>query len=94
MTSTEYRQYQQAVESFFGREEIENLSSTSEEPYFSWRPCDCCQRDLGGNRYDASGYNRKAKEVQEYSVCEDCIYYAEYGQLDDQTMMDIEKSDK
>jgi hypothetical protein len=27
-------------------------------------------------------------------VCQDCEYYAEYGQLDDMTMLDIEEDQK
>jgi hypothetical protein len=60
-----------------------------QEPWFSWRPCECCRRSLGGNREHATGYNPTTKEIQEYDVCEDCIYYAEYGQLDDMTMDEI-----
>jgi hypothetical protein len=33
-------------------------------------------------------------EVYEYSVCSDCLYYAEYGCLDDWTMMEIEDSEE
>lgn len=65
-----------------------------DEPYFSWSGCDCCGGLLGGNREHASGYNPKTKEIQEYKVCTDCIYYAEYGQLDDMTMMNVEESKK
>jgi hypothetical protein len=65
-----------------------------QEPWFSWRPCECCGTRLGGNREHATGYNPTTKEIQEYDVCMDCIYYAEYGQLDDQTMLDIEKSEE
>lgn len=61
-----------------------------DEPFFSWRPCDCCGSSLGGNREHATGYNREKDEIREYTVCEDCIYYAEYGRLDDTTMDEIE----
>jgi hypothetical protein len=60
-----------------------------DEPFFSWRRCDCCGTSLGGNREHATGYNPTTKEIQEYTVCEDCIYYAAYGQLDDQTMLEV-----
>lgn len=59
------------------------------EPYFSGRRCDCCGSSLAGNREFATGYNPAAKRVQEYSICEDCVYYAEYHQLDDTTMLEI-----
>jgi len=62
------------------------------EPFFSWRACDCCRRPLGGSREDATGYNRKEKRIQEYVICEDCIYFAAYGRLDDMTMLTIEDS--
>ncbi len=93
MTKSEYVDYEQAVDDFFEREGIANLSSTSGESFFSWQPCQCCGRPEGGDREEASGYNPTTKEVQTYDcVCIDCIYYAEYGQLDDETMLEIEKS--
>lgn len=92
MTHQSYAEYEAAFKRFFENEGIVNLSSASEEPYFSWTVCDCCQRPMGGNCYDATGYNPTTKEVQEYSVCEDCVYYAEYGQLDNKTMMAVEDS--
>lgn len=60
-----------------------------DEPFFSWGRCDCCKTKLGGNRVDASGYDILNKEAREFVVCEDCIYYAEYGCLDDATMLAI-----
>ncbi|KKM74876.1 hypothetical protein LCGC14_1395940 [marine sediment metagenome] len=65
-----------------------------DEPSFSWTRCDCCDRDLGGDRYHATGYNRQADQIQEYSICVDCMYYAEYGRLDDQAMLDIEDNER
>lgn len=65
------------------------------EPSFSWRNCDCCGTSLGGDRYYASGWNPTTKEICEYEyVCPDCIYYAEYGRLDDTTMDEIEQSEE
>lgn len=63
---------------------------TCNEPFFSWSPCDCCQSPLGGNREHATGYNPTTKEIQEYTICEDCAYYAEYGRLDDRTMDEMD----
>ena len=92
----DYEQYQKAVSSFFEREGIQNLSPVynedeTNEPFFSWRPCECCGRSLGGNRETCSGYNPETDEIYEYDVCINCIYYAEYGRLDDMTMMEIEE---
>jgi len=97
MNKDEYRDYQRAVTRFFEQEGVNNLSAIADddgtiEPSFSYfsSGCDCCGRTLGGNAYQANGFNPTTGEIQEYDeVCEDCIYYAEYGQLDDQTMLDI-----
>lgn len=88
MTKKEYAEYEQTVKEFFEKEGIQNLSAISAdngtcEPYFSWSSCDCCQTGLGGNRYDANGWNPTREEVYEYRICEDCMYYAECGHLDD-----------
>ena len=93
MTRQEYEDFEQAVADFFEREGITSLSCPINcEPYFSWKWCDCCQRTQGGDRHEASGYNPTTKQIYTYSVCPDCIYYAEYGQLDDMTMLDIAQS--
>jgi hypothetical protein len=55
------------------------------EPYYSNSSCDCCGAEAG-DREDATGYNPTTKQVQRYSICTDCVYYAEYGRLDDKTM--------
>jgi len=102
MNKKEYAEYEAAVADFFEREGINCLSSDSNEyeegcvePHFSWRACDCCNRPLGGDRYCCSGYNPETKEVQDgYSICTDCYYYAEYGHLDDMTMMEIDEDDE
>jgi len=60
-----------------------------DEPSFSWGTCDCCGTSLGGDRYFATGYNPIEDEIYEYSVCMDCIYYAEYDELDDMTMLEM-----
>ncbi len=94
-TTADYKEYEQRVAEFFQREGINNLSAMSDaegntiQDEFSWRPCDCCRRQLGGTRIQASGYNPTTGEIQEYKICTDCEYYAAYGQLDDMTMMDM-----
>ncbi len=93
MTKQEYADYEATVAEFFSHG-LNNLSSRGES-FFSWRPCQCCGTHLGGDRYECDGYNGQTEEVEEYDcVCSDCVYYAEYGQLDDQTMLDIEASDE
>lgn len=102
MNASEYQDYQARVAQFFEREGVHNhLSPISDEngnwnEYFSWRPCEVCSSPLGGNRIDANTYvvkaNGKPGKVVEFSVCVDCLYYVEYGRLDDMTMMEIRKS--
>jgi len=95
MNKAEYKQYEAAVKEFFFLEGIQNLSSGADrecnEPHFSWQRCDCCQRPLGGDREFATGFNPTTKEVREYEICMDCVYYAEYGRLDDATMQKVEQ---
>ncbi|GAG40794.1 unnamed protein product [marine sediment metagenome] len=66
------------------------------ESYFSHARCECCLRPLGGGREHATGWcpgdEGKPGEVLCYEVCRDCLYYAEYGRLDDMTMLEIEDS--
>lgn len=91
MTRIEYASFQANVRRFMEREGIENLAHEGEDSCFSWRGCECCGTSKGGGRVTATGYNRDTDEAQHYTVCEDCIYYAQYGQLDDQTMLDMER---
>lgn len=91
MTAKEYAAYKAAVEAFDARHPgLMNLSATG-DPYFSWRRCDVCQRPEGGDRYDCTGWNEKTEEIEEYMACGDCVYFFEYGELDDATMLEIEK---
>ena len=90
MTKAEYADYQATVAEFFSHG-LANLSSKSGETFFSWSPCDVCGTHLGGDREECNGYNTKTKEFEDYDcVCTDCVYYAEYGRLDDQTMIEVE----
>jgi len=59
------------------------------EPWFSWSPCQCCGCHLGGNREYLYARDRRNRIVQ-FTICEDCVYYIEYGRLDDTTMARVE----
>ena len=88
MNKNEYENYKIRVELFFTSEGINNLTQITDddgycEPYFSSINCDCCNRSLGGDRYDCNGYNSKHNKIYEYSACTDCVYYAEYGYLEE-----------
>ena len=89
----EYNEYKKRFAHFMKIEGLNNLSQQDPESeyYFSHWPCDCCSRPLGGDRMECNGWNPTTKQVQsDYSICTDCYYYAEYGILDDMTMMKIE----
>lgn len=55
---------------------------------FSWAPCDLCNRALGGDRQHFALTNPDDSEPIYCRACNDCGYYAEYGCLDDMTMLD------
>lgn len=93
-TKEEYDQFCKDYAEFMEREGLSNLSrqgGEDTETFFSWRSCECCRTTLGGDRVLADGYNPTTKQVQsDYAICTDCEYFAEYGTLDDMTMLDIE----
>lgn len=96
MTKQEYENYVQSVNQFFETEGVNCLSpvcdyDTPVESYFSHRDCECCKRSLAGDRYDCDAFRPETNEIIQFSVCPDCVYFAEYGQLDDMTMMDIQE---
>lgn len=60
----------------------------AEEAHFSYSACDCCGSTLGGDRHPAHGRD-KDNQIVHFSVCVDCLYYINYGQLDDMTMAQL-----
>ena len=58
------------------------------EPSFAKDPCEICITCFGGDSYDAHGLIDG--NIVHIQVCEDCLYYAEYGRLDDTTMESME----
>ena len=97
MTIKEYNEYKLAVKQFCDNENIITLDAIADpdngyyEPYFSHNNCECCNRSLAGDRLDCIAYNEKDHQIYNYTVCLDCYYYFEYGQLDDMTMEDLEE---
>jgi hypothetical protein len=95
MNKIEYTEYEKAVKAFHERNKLvwPSLCSPVDHeasPYFSWKPCECCGRKLGGDREDYN-FVPESGELVKASICTDCIYYAAYGCLDDLTMTEIEK---
>lgn len=90
MTRSEYDAYCVKVAEFYSREGIRDFSCCEDCcPFFSWRPCECCERPLGGDRHPVNAYHEETGAILEYEVCEDCVYFACYGRLDDDTMFSI-----
>jgi hypothetical protein len=86
-TKQDYAEYQKSVAKFIARENLSFLSTGTDtkpedeggnpDPWFSWRPCECCGSPLGGNREYLFAWSGKTR-VQ-FEICEDCVYYLEYG---------------
>ena len=102
MTKKQYREYCERVESFmksegingFSPPQIEGEEERAIESFFSWRSCECCKCPEGGMRQDVISFSEVDNKIHEYVICEDCIYYTEYGQLDDTTMMNMVDCDR
>jgi hypothetical protein len=104
MTKEEYARYTQTINKFivneglsflstgctpYGEPEGEQEDNQDGEPWFSWHPCEMCGCHLGGNREYLFGRDVN-NEVQQFTICEDCAYYVNYGRLDDTTMARVE----
>ena len=84
-----YYRYVKAVEETLKEYNTFAFSGTG-DPFFSWRSCDCCGNTLAGNRREVIYYNDKTKEVEcPINICDDCYYFAEYGELSDMDMLAI-----
>jgi len=99
MTRQEYAEYVDSVKHFaYGHGcDASTLTDDGQEGYFSWEPCYVCKRSQGGTRHDCAALSFPlpdgSREVLHPSgVCDDCIYFAVYGRLDDSTMLEIERS--
>lgn len=92
MTKSEYQAYENQVAKFIRDEQIDYYSSDDNERAFSHLFCECCNRPTAGTRVKLTAiWISSPTTVLSYSICEDCEYYLEYGQLDDMTMMDMER---
>lgn len=67
---------------FRGLHSCTSIDSDGSE--FSWRHCDLCRTNLGGNRTRCNGYSETAREVVDVdSVCDDCLLFLANGDLPD-----------
>lgn len=60
------------------------------EASFSSRSCEVCNSHLGGDRSPVHACDSNG-DILHFEACQDCVYFLEYGQLDDMSMMEIEK---
>lgn len=76
----------------YGRPEDGQEDNQDSEPWFSWKPCQMCGCTLGGMREYLFGRDT-AQEICQFMICEDCVYYVNYGRLNDATMARVESKD-
>jgi hypothetical protein len=95
MTKQEYAEYERRVAEFSRLNDIKIVSQKYDGEYpvkneFDYRKCECCGRDENaGERFTMVAISN-TNVTYEFEFCVDCMYYAEYGQLDDMTMLDME----
>ena len=94
-TKEDYAEYEERIQFFLVHEGIDTHSQIYDEdgdsldPSFSCQPCECCNRPLGGDRYKIRAGSINGN-MFDYDICVDCLYYLEYGTLDDMTMLNLE----
>lgn len=102
MTKKEYADYEERVKHYLeGVEHVstgpcpgckecdvpEDADEYHEEAWFSSHPCEIC-KGLAGDR--VSWHGIIDGKIVHGSCCTDCMYYLEYGRLDDTTMDEME----
>lgn len=92
--------FEVAVDGFMRREGLNNLSYVYDddgEPDETGilSRCECCKSPGGvGSTWRANGWSERDGEVREYDrICEDCLYYAEYGYRGDMDNLEAEKDE-
>ncbi len=97
----QYAEYVAAVKEFIELEQLTFLSTSCDEdgtpedeggnidPWFSWSPCEMCGSHLGGDR-EYLRARALDDEIVTFEICEDCVYFVNYGRLDDETMMRVD----
>lgn len=66
-------------------------SGTSDEGGISSQGCDICGDSHQQTLYAAHGRDADDASLVHLEICENCVYYMEYGRLDDQTMASVER---
>lgn len=92
MTKAEYDDFVARFRNFLASNNYDGFACTNyENEFFTSTPCECCRRSFGGNRHQVRAYRIGKPRIRTlYSVCDDCVYFNEYGKLDDETMPSVE----
>lgn len=95
MTKAEYDDYTARIAQFYERENIQSLHAGEIVNDFTARRCEVCGGHPAGARYAITGLHKpNGGTFSEYEGCTDCLYYAEYGQLDDMTMIEVAQDEQ
>ncbi len=97
MNATQYAAYQANVAAFLAENHVmpgchgplHQEPEPGFEPFFSWRPCECCGSHPGGDR-ESYRFATHQNDLIAADICADCVYYLAYGVLDDCTMLEVE----
>lgn len=90
MNATEYKAYTETVAEFLRVCDVKpGCYSPTGSRFFSWRPCECCERDMGGDR-ETYTFAQSTGLQFPADICTNCVYFLTYGQLDDMAMEEIE----
>lgn len=98
MTKSEYGDYEERVKGFLTENGLAGLIRPTGRyvAYYSSIPCSVCGSEQAGSRLDMKGMVEKegslVPDVIEYSypTCTKCEHYLMYGELDNQTMIEME----
>ena len=91
-TTEDYETYTNRVEEWLSEVVF---PSTGDSCGFSNSRCDICHRPLAGDRHEVKYFaDQESTYVETDECCTDCLYYLNYGSLDDQTMLNIHTRSK
>ena len=85
----DYDRFQKKHDDLYKTEGFYGLIPGRLENEFSVSRCDICDDRQGGPRYTVTGATLRPGN-HSFIVCIDCYHYAAFGQLDDQTMLDLD----
>ena len=89
MNNKQYLEFQKAIAFFQMKNNVRpGCHSPNGEESFSWLKCDCCGSKLACTRENLTFITNDGGEFGA-EICSDCVYFLEYGCLDDRQMMEM-----